>query len=66
MQSKWLSNLRAKIKGTGDESSSPEYYIGLGMCFGVAFGTMFDNIGLGISLGLLIGVAVQKIKDKKA
>ena len=66
MQSKWLSNLRAKIKGTEDESSSPEYYIGLGMCFGVTFGTMFDNIGLGISLGLLIGVAVQKIKDKKA
>ncbi len=45
MQIKWLSNLRAKIKGIEDESSSPEYYIGLGMCFGVAFGTMFDNIG---------------------
>ena len=66
MQSKWLSNLRAKIKGTEDESSSPEYYIGLGMCFGVAFGTMFDNIGLGLSLGLVIGIALQKIKDKRA
>ena len=66
MKRKWLSSLRAKIKGAENESSSPEYYIGLGMCFGVAFGTVFDNVGLGISLGLLIGVAVQKIKNKKA
>ena len=66
MKSKWLSGLRAKIKGKEDESSSPEYYIGLGLCFGVAFGTALDNIGLGISLGLVIGVEVQKIKDKKA
>ena len=66
MKNKWLSSLRAKIKGKEDETSSPEYYIGLGMCFGVAFGAALDNIGLGISLGLVIGVAVQKIKNKKA
>ena len=50
MKNKWLSSLRAKIKGKEDETSSPEYYIGLGMCFGVAFGAALDNIGLGISL----------------
>lgn len=66
MKNKRLSSLRAKIKGTENESSSPEYYIGLGLCFGAAFGAAFDNIGLGISLGLVIGVAVQKIKNKKA
>jgi hypothetical protein len=66
MKNKWLSSLRAKIKGTENESSSPEYYIGVGLCFGVAFGTGLGNIGLGISLGLVIGVAVKKIKNKKA
>jgi hypothetical protein len=66
MKNKWLSSLRAKIKGAENESSSPEYYIGLGLCFGVAFGAALDNIGLGISIGLIIGVAVKKIKDKKA
>ncbi|CAI8209357.1 MAG: Uncharacterised protein [Bacteroidia bacterium] len=66
MKNKWLSSLRAKIKGTENESSSPEYYIGLGLCFGVAFGAALGNIGLGISLGLVIGVAVQKTKNKKA
>jgi hypothetical protein len=66
MKNKWLSRLRAKIKGTENESSSPEYYIGLGLCFGVAFGAALGNIGLGISLGLVIGVAVQKTKNKKA
>tara|TARA_Y100000385_G_C13073710_1_gene630339 strand:- start:157 stop:357 length:201 start_codon:yes stop_codon:yes gene_type:complete len=66
MKSKWLSSLRAKIKGKEDESSSPEYYIGLGLCFGVAFGAALDNIGLGISIGLVIGVALKKIKDNKA
>ena len=66
MKSKWLSSLRAKIKGKEDESSSPEYYIGLGICFGVAFGAALDNIGLGISIGLVIGVALKKIKDNKA
>lgn len=38
----------------------PDYYIGVGLCFGVAFGTAFDNIGLGICLGLVFGVAMQK------
>ena len=66
MKSKWLSSLRAKIKGNEDESSSPEYYIWLGLCFGVAFGAALDNIGLGISIGLVIGVALKKIKDNKA
>ena len=37
-----------------------EYYIGIGLCFGVAFGAAFDNIGLGICLGLVFGVAMQK------
>jgi len=37
-----------------------EYYIGVGLCFGVAFGAAFDNIGLGICLGLVFGVAMQK------
>jgi hypothetical protein len=36
------------------------YYIGIGLCFGVAFGAAFDNIGLGISLGLVFGVVMQK------
>ena len=66
MKNKWLSSLRAKIKGTENESSSPEYYIGLGLCFGVAFGAALGNIGIGISLGQVIRVAVQKIKNKKA
>jgi len=38
----------------------PDYYIGVGLCFGVAFGAAFDNIGLGICLGLVFGVAMQK------
>ena len=25
-----------------------EYYIGVGLCFGIAFGSLYDNIGLGI------------------
>jgi len=37
-----------------------EYYIGVGLCFGVAFGAAFDNIGLGVCLGLVFGVAMQK------
>jgi len=37
-----------------------EYYIGVGLCFGVAFGAAFDNIGLGICLGLVFGIAMQK------
>ena len=32
----------------------PDYYIGVGLCFGVAFGALYDNIGLGISLGLVL------------
>ena len=39
-----------------------EYYIGIGLCFGVAFGAAFDNIGLGICLGLVFGAAMQKLK----
>ena len=39
---------------------SSDYYIGIGLCFGVAFGAAFDNIGLGISLGLVFGVVMQK------
>ena len=39
-----------------------DYYIGIGLCFGVAFGATFDNIGLGICLGLVFGVAMQKSK----
>ena len=27
---------------------APDYYIGVGLCFGVAFGALYDNIGLGI------------------
>ena len=38
----------------------PDYYIEVGLCFGVAFGAAFDNIGLGICLGLVFGVAMQK------
>ena len=37
-----------------------EYYIGVGLCFGVAFGAAFDNIGLGICLGLVFVLAMQK------
>jgi len=36
-----------------------EYYIGIGLCFGVAFGAAFDNIGLGICLGLVFGAACK-------
>tara|TARA_B100001059_G_scaffold224775_1_gene251271 strand:+ start:4503 stop:4703 length:201 start_codon:yes stop_codon:yes gene_type:complete len=66
MKRKWLSNLRVKKKRTENKSSSTEYYIGLGLCFGVAFGVALDNVGLGISLGLIIGLAVKKTKDMKA
>ena len=38
----------------------PDYYIGVGLCFGVAFGAAYDNIGLGICLGLVFDVAIQK------
>ena len=40
----------------------PDYYIGIGLCFGIAFGAAFDNIGLGICLGLVFGAAMQKLK----
>jgi hypothetical protein len=43
----------------------PDYYIGVGLCFGVAFGALYDNIGLGISLGLVFGVAWQQNAKKK-
>jgi len=66
MKRKWLSNLRVKKKRTENESSSTEYYIGLGLCFGVAFGVALDNVGLGISLGLIIGLAIKKTKEMKA
>ena len=39
---------------------SSDYYIGIGLCFGIAFGAAFDNIGLGIALGLVFGVVMQK------
>ena len=39
-----------------------DFYIGIGLCFGVAFGADFGNIGLGICLGLVFGVAMQKFK----
>jgi len=39
-----------------------EYYIGIGLCFGVAFGAAFDNIGLGICLGLVFGAAISMQK----
>ena len=42
-----------------------EYYIGVGLCFGVVFGSLYDNIGLGISLGLVFGVAWQQYANKK-
>ena len=42
-----------------------EYYIGVGLCFGVAFGVTFDNVGLGICLGLIFGVAWQQYANKK-
>ena len=41
---------------------SSDYYIGIGLCFGIAFGAAFDNIGLGICLGLVFGAAMQKLK----
>ena len=44
---------------------SSDYYIGIGLCFGVAFGSLYDNIGLGISLGLVFGVAWQQNAKKK-
>lgn len=44
---------------------SSDYYIGVGLCFGVAFGAAFDNIGLGICLGLVFGVAMQKRNSNK-
>ena len=37
-----------------------EYYIGIGLCFGVSFGAAFENIGLGICLGLVFGAAIAK------
>jgi hypothetical protein len=43
----------------------PDYYIGVGLCFGVVFGVVIDNIGLGISLGLVFGVALQQNAKKK-
>ena len=43
----------------------PDYYIGIGLCFGVAFGAAFDIIGLGICLGLVFGVAMQKRNSNK-
>ena len=46
-----------------------EYYIGVGLCFGVVFGSLYDNTGLGISLGvvfgLVFGVAWQQYANKK-
>ena len=42
-----------------------EYYIGVGLCFGIAFGSLYDNIGLGVSLGLVFGVAWQQYANKK-
>jgi len=42
-----------------------DYYIGVGLCFGVAFGALYDNIGLGIALGLVFGVAWQQNAKKK-
>jgi len=44
---------------------SSDYYIGIGLCFGVAFGAAFDNMGLGICLGLVFGVAMQKRNSNK-
>lgn len=53
-----------KNKKTTKDSS--EYYIGIGLYFGVAFGATFDNVGLGISIGLFFGVVIHKIKEQKA
>jgi len=39
---------------------SYDYYIGIGLCFGIAFGAAFDNKGLGICLGLVLGVVMKK------
>ena len=50
----YLCEMNEKIK-----KKDKEYYIGIGLCFGVAFGAAFDNIGLGICLGLVFGVAMQ-------
>lgn len=47
------------------KKKEPDYYIGLGLCFGVAFGAIFDDIGLGICLGLVFGVAIQQAEKKK-
>jgi hypothetical protein len=44
---------------------SADYYIGIGLCFGVAFGAAFDNLGLGLSMGLVFGAAIQQYKKKK-
>ncbi len=53
----YLCEMNEKIK-----KKDKEYYIGIGLCFGVAFGAAFDNIGLGICLGLVFGVGMQKLK----
>ena len=44
---------------------SSDYYIGIGLCFGVAFDASFDNMGLGICLGLVFAVAMQKRNSSK-
>ena len=53
----YLCEMNEKIK-----KEDKEYYIGIGLCFGVAFGAAFDNIGLGICLGLVFGIGMQKLK----
>lgn len=44
---------------------SSDYYIGIGLCFGVSFGAAFDNMVLAICLGLVFGVAMQKRNSSK-
>ena len=53
----YLCEMEEKIK-----KKDKEYYIGIGLCFGVAFGAAFDNIGLGICLGLVFGAAISMQK----
>ncbi|MBT3612659.1 MAG: hypothetical protein HN522_06950 [Flavobacteriales bacterium] len=55
-----ITSNQKKIK-----NKNPDYYIGVGLCFGVAFGALYDNVGLGIALGLVFGIAYQENLKKK-
>ena len=58
-------NKKSEMIEEKKSQKSSDYYIGIGLCFGVAFGAAFDNIGLGICLGLVFGAAMQKRNSNK-